>query len=112
MASPTTCPPVRGGGGATPRPLAAAHVDGSIVATAGHHFYARVATSPAEISVDIVSVAEEITGAPTKTPNLLMDAFTLPASHRHGLPLSLSTLLIATAIGILAALLVLQAVKR
>jgi predicted phosphodiesterase len=101
-----------GGGGATPRPLAAEHVDGSIVATEGHHFYARVSTLPAEISVDIVSVAEEITGAPTKTPNLLMDAFTLPSSHRHGLLLSLNTLLVAAAIGILAALLVLQAVKR
>ena len=71
---------VVGGGGATPRPLAEEHVDGSIVAAEGHHFYARVMTSVKGISVDIVSVAKQTNGAVSPTPDLLIDAFTIPPS--------------------------------
>jgi predicted phosphodiesterase len=102
---------VVGGGGATPRPLAEEHVHGSIVAAEGHHFYARVATSPTGISVDIVSVAEETDGALSRTPDLLIDALRIPPSQREGLRLSLGTLL-AAAVGILVALLVLHVLRR
>ena len=71
---------VVGGGGATPRPLAEEHVDGSIAAAEGHHFYARVTTSVEGISVDIVSIAEQVDGVLSRTPDLLIDAFRIPPS--------------------------------
>lgn len=68
---------VVGGGGATPRLLAEEHVDGSAVATEGHHFYARVSTSSTGVSVDIVSVAKELQDGTCAKSGGLIDSVSL-----------------------------------
>ena len=103
---------VVGGGGATPRALAEERAEGSILAAEGHHFYARVSTAPAEIAVDIVSVAVEIAGAPSPTPDLLIDAFTLPPTPSLSRLPSLGSLLFAVAVGALLATLVTLLLNR
>jgi predicted phosphodiesterase len=73
---------VLGGGGAVPLEFATARVEGSAAATDGHNFYARVSTTPDEVSVNIVSVAEATATTFVPTPGELLDSFVLcaPAS--------------------------------
>lgn len=77
---------VLGGGGAVPRPLAATRVEGSVVAIENHNFYARVSTTAAEISVDIVSVAKATETTFALSPGVLLDSFTLKAGAVSGTP--------------------------
>jgi predicted phosphodiesterase len=68
---------VLGGGGAVPRPLAPTRVEGSVVAIENRNFYARVAVTPGEVSVDIVSVAEATETTFELTPGEILDSFAL-----------------------------------
>lgn len=68
---------VLGGGGAVPRELAPSHVEGSVAAVEGRNFYARVAVTPCEVAVDVVSVAEATETRFVLTPGELLDSFTL-----------------------------------
>jgi len=70
---------VVGGGGATPRALAEAHVEGSIVAIPDHNFYVTVETHPDRIDVRVVSVARVEGDTATPTPGEILDAFSLPS---------------------------------
>ncbi len=71
---------VLGGGGAVPRGLAETHVNGSVVATEGYNFYARVTASTDRIDVDIVSVAEASDDVFAVTDGHLLDVFSLQES--------------------------------
>ncbi|HOD73097.1 MAG TPA: hypothetical protein PKM13_00960, partial [Candidatus Bipolaricaulis anaerobius] len=75
---------VLGGGGAVPRELAPARVEGSVAAVEGRNFYARVAVTPAQVAVEIVSVAEATEESFHPTPGELLDSFTLGAPPRPG----------------------------
>jgi predicted phosphodiesterase len=75
---------VLGGGGAVPRELAPARVEGSVAAVEGRNFYARVAVTPAQVAVEIVSVAEATEESFHPTPGELLDSFTLRAPPRPG----------------------------
>jgi acid phosphatase type 7 len=68
---------VLGGGGAVPVELAATHVEGSVTAIEGRNFYARVAVTPSDVTVDVVSVAEATETTYALTPGELLDSFVL-----------------------------------
>ena len=68
---------VIGGGGAVPRELLEEHVEGSVVATEGYNFYARVDTSADGIGVEVVSVARATDDTFELTDGHLLDRFTV-----------------------------------
>jgi predicted phosphodiesterase len=68
---------VVGGGGGILRPLAEDRVEGSLIASADHHFYLRVTAEPNGIRVEVASVARQLNGDVVPVTGLL-DAFVLP----------------------------------
>jgi predicted phosphodiesterase len=77
---------VVGGGGATPTAMAETRVDGSIVATTDHNFYAMVETCPDRIDVRVVSVDRVNGDTATLTPGETLDAFSLPSAKKSVSP--------------------------